>query len=604
MSVIKGILTKDYVLDDFYKVQFFIKDGRYAETYRVKGKDNKIYFLKLFKLSRLDRKSFDDQGNILEIEILKKVRHPKIVSYKSDGEIIINSQKFIYLILDYISGETLFEKISREPFRNILDIKKIILDILDALDYLHNLKEPIIHNEITPHNIMIDLSQLDYCSKIIDFGHARFYHQSNKSFSKESLNLYYTASECFNGLFSPQSDIFSVGVIMYQLIFGILPWYIKRQSQRDIQSEFEELLLIERDKPLSFNFIYKPPIGYTEELNLILKKALSNDLELRFKSAKEFIFALNGEIKIEDIDHLRLSVNNSSLEKKKTSKKKSHFGFEAIAGMNELKEKIKLDVIDALKYPDEYARYGLTIPNGLLLFGPPGCGKTFFAKCLAEEVGCEFLSLTPADLKSKYVNETQEKIAKLFSEAEKRAPIIIFIDEINEILPNRERDIHEMYKSAVNEFLAQMDRTAEKGIFIIGATNFPHNIDPAALRAGRLEKKFYVPPPDFEARKALFKMYLNNRPLDLGIDYEKLANLTQNYSCADIKLITDEAARFALKSKSRITMSILLEIIEKIPPTISISELLKYEEAKNIFDKESLTLKSKKTRMGFIPEED
>src|SRR5690606_25603090 len=123
-------------------------------------------------------------------------------------------------------------------------------------------------------------------------------------------------------------------------------------------------------------------------------------------------------------------------------------------------------------------------------------------------------------------------------EAEKEAPTIIFIDEINELLPHREGDSHEMSKSAVNEMLAQMDRTGERGIFVIGACNYPNMIDPAMLRAGRLEKKFYLPPPDFKTRKALFQKSLSERKsvLDFGIDYDKLADITENYVIADIEL--------------------------------------------------------------------
>lgn len=106
----------------------------------------------------------------------------------------------------------------------------------------------------------------------------------------------------------------------------------------------------------------------------------------------------------------------------------------------------------------------------MLLYGPPGCGKTFFAKHFAEEVGFNFICITPATLKSRYVNTTQENIAKMLEEAEQKAPTIIFIDEINELTPNRENDVHEMSRSAVNEMLAQMDRTGEKLIFIVGAT--------------------------------------------------------------------------------------------------------------------------------------
>ena len=188
----------------------------------------------------------------------------------------------------------------------------------------------------------------------------------------------------------------------------------------------------------------------------------------------------------------------------------------------------------------------------------------------------------------------------MFEEAEKNAPTIIFIDEINELLPNRDSDAHEMAKSAVNEMLAQMARTGEKGIFIIGATNYPDMIDPAMLRAGRLDKKFYLPPPDFEARKAIFEMTLKNRPLDFGLDYDRLAKLTENYISADItELIVPDAARLALKTKSRISMKILEEVIKNTKPSVPLHELKKYEVIKAKMDGENIEQKNERPRIGF-----
>ena len=126
-----------------------------------------------------------------------------------------------------------------------------------------------------------------------------------------------------------------------------------------------------------------------------------------------------------------------------------------------------------------------------------------------------------------------------------------------------------------------MDRTGEKGIFIIGATNYPHMIDPAILRAGRIEKKYYVGAPDKEARKALFKLYLSKRPYDFGLDYSKLADLTENYVSADIELIINDASRIALKNKSKITMDILIESIKNTQPSLSKNELERYINIKN-----------------------
>lgn len=263
-------------------------------------------------------------------------------------------------------------------------------------------------------------------------------------------------------------------------------------------------------------------------------------------------------------------------------KKKVGEGFAAIAGMEDLKKQLQEEVIEPLLHPEAYKRYGITIPNGMLLYGPPGCGKTFFAKHFAEEVGFNFICITPATLKSRYVNTTQENIAKMLEEAEQKAPTIIFIDEINELTPNRENDVHEMSRSAVNEMLAQMDRTGEKLIFIVGASNYPSQIDPAILRAGRLDRKYYIGVPDFSARKALFKHYLKNRPYDFGLNYEELAQLSENYVSADIQLIINDASRKAMHDGSNIMMKHLKEAILNTQPSLSKNELTKYDRIRNL----------------------
>lgn len=266
--------------------------------------------------------------------------------------------------------------------------------------------------------------------------------------------------------------------------------------------------------------------------------------------------------------------------------------------MHELKEQMQVEVIDALHNPEEYAKYGLTIPNGMLLYGPPGCGKTFFAKHFAEEVGFNFMLIKPSSLKSRFVNATQENIAQMFKDAEENAPTIIFIDEMNELVPNRDSDVHEMARSAVNEMLAQMDRTGEKGIFIIGATNYPDMIDPAILRAGRLDKKYYIGTPDLEARKLIFELYLKSRPYDFGLDYDRLSQLTENYVSSDIELIVNDASRIALHQRSKISMAILENVISKTKPSLTADELKKYLAIKSKMDGESSSFNSR-PRVGF-----
>jgi len=597
----QGILSKNFSVDEKYKILLFIKQSNNAESYRVKGNDGKLYFLKLFNFAKLHRTAFDAENNLLEIEFLKSIHHPNIVAYKDSGELIVEGKKFGFLVLDFIAGETLAERITRESISTIYDVKQIAEGVLNGLNYIHSLPEPIIHNEITPQNIMLDLSGDIPMAKIIDFGYARSFHQSTKAFNKEGLNLNYVASECFNNLYSPQSDLFSVGAVMYHLLFGIPPWFRDISEYMVDRVKMEDIILEKRKTTLSFPNIENEFVDFNDSILKVIKKALHQDPDCRFQSANEFIQALNGEIEIEDVDKVRIQKSEKEVrDNKKFSSQPKGSGFDSVSGMKELKHLLTVDVINALKNPEEYKKYGISFPNGILFYGPPRCGKTFFAKKFAEEVGYNYIYIKPSNLKSRYINATQENIAKMFEEAEKNAPSIIFIDEINELVPNRESDVHEMAKSAVNEMLAQMDRTGEKGIFIIGATNYPQMIDPAILGAGRLEKKVYIGPPDFELRKLLFENYLKNKPLDFGIDYEKLSRLTDNYVTADIELLVNEAAKKAMLNKQRVTMDILEQTIKHQKPTVSLSELRKFEGIRKKIEEDLEEEKpNERKRIGF-----
>ncbi len=559
------ILSKGQSIENKYIVTFFLKKGSYAETYRVKDQEGKTKLLKLFAYSKLDRTQFNADDAVLEIEILKQIKHPNLVKYCDNGELLVENQKYAFVILDFISGETLADKMKRDQTFNTYEAKDIISGVLNGLNYLHSLNNPIIHNDITNLNVMLDLSGKISIPKIIDFGYARYLSQSHKDFLKDCLNPFYQANEAFNKVFSVQSDVFSVGALYYHLLEGLPPWFVEISKYKAETVKLEDAVIGERKKSLRFSKITD------EHTQNIINKALQPNAENRFKNVNDFIKAINGKIEVQQISTLQQS------SKPKFKKAKKGQGFLAIAGMQDLKDTIKLDVIDALNEKERYAKYGLTIPNGMLLYGPPGCGKTFFAERMAEEIGFNFYQLKPSDIQSKFVNQTQEQIKNIFDEARENAPSIIFIDELDAVVPNRDNSsVNHMNSSAVNEFLAQMNNCGEDGIFIIGATNRPNSIDPAVLRAGRLDKVIYLPPPDFEARQLMFKLYLEKRPREVCLDYAELAKATENYVSSDIKFLCDEASRKALKIKSRISKEILLETIESNKPSISLKELNSY----------------------------
>lgn len=234
------------------------------------------------------------------------------------------------------------------------------------------------------------------------------------------------------------------------------------------------------------------------------------------------------------------------------------------------------DVIMALKERDGYATYGIPIPNGMLFYGPPGCGKTYIANKFAEEAGLNFRSVKPSDLASIYVHGTQEKVGELFKEARENAPMVLFFDEIDAMLPNRDNNLGHSYSAEVNEFLVQMGDCSKDGVFMIAATNRPDLIDPAVLRTGRMDKIIYIPPPDLEARRAMFQLHLEGRPVANDIDYVALAAETDGRVASDLEFLVNEAAREAFTRKEPITQADLLRSIKHNRPSVSATELDKY----------------------------
>jgi len=256
-------------------------------------------------------------------------------------------------------------------------------------------------------------------------------------------------------------------------------------------------------------------------------------------------------------------------------------GFDCVAGMNPLKSLLINEVIEPLLNPEKYKKFKLGIPNGILLFGPPGCGKTFIVKKLAEELGYNFYEMAPSSVATSYVHGAVGNIGKAFEMARLQAPSIVFIDEIEGLVPKREElgGHAETKKEEINEFLIQLNNAGASRILVVGATNRPHMIDTAILRSGRMDKRIFVGPPDFEARRDMFRICLSGRPYDKDIDFEKLARMTEKYVGSDIELIVTEATRAAVsKDKSMVDENMLVDSVKKFTPSITQEEIAYYEQ--------------------------
>jgi ATP-dependent 26S proteasome regulatory subunit len=243
-------------------------------------------------------------------------------------------------------------------------------------------------------------------------------------------------------------------------------------------------------------------------------------------------------------------------------------GLAKVAGMDDLKALLHDEVVSALREPDDLQAYGLTIPNGILLFGPPGCGKTYIARQLAEELNFFFKEVFPSEIGSTFIHETTLKIRETFDAASDHAPALLFVDEFEAMVPaRRSLGAHQHHTSEeVSEFLKQLESCAQRRIVLIAATNEPWKIDPAVLRTGRLDKLIYVPAPDAPARAAMLRFHLYGRRQCDGIDVVALSHALPGYSASDLKLLVDEAARRARKSRRPISEDDLRAAIRELVP--------------------------------------
>ena len=260
-------------------------------------------------------------------------------------------------------------------------------------------------------------------------------------------------------------------------------------------------------------------------------------------------------------------------------------GFDCVAGMQELKALLISEVIEPLRNPEKFLKFKLSIPNGILLYGPPGCGKTFIVKKLAEELNYHFFELSPSSVATPWVHGAVGNIAKVFEMAKMEAPAIIFIDEIEGLIPKREElgSHADIKKEEINEFLLQLNNAGANKILVVGATNRPQMIDTAILRSGRMDKRIFVGPPDFDARKDMFRIFLSGRPYDKDIDFDKMAKKTEFYVGSDIELIVTQSARLAVaKEKSFIDEQMLVDAMSKFKPSISKEDIAYYDQFTNL----------------------
>lgn len=227
---------------------------------------------------------------------------------------------------------------------------------------------------------------------------------------------------------------------------------------------------------------------------------------------------------------------------------KPDINFSYVGGLDDVKNEIRKVIVYPFQHPEIYEHYRKKIGEGILMYGPPGCGKTFIAKAAAGECGASFITLKVGEILSKWLGESEKNVKTAFEAAKKHQPSILFFDEIDAIGGKRD-ETTDAAKRVVNALLVELDgvTTTKDKRLVLAATNAPWDVDPALRRPGRFSKLLFLPPPDLESRKQIFKLGTKDRPLEADLDFDELAERTDGYSSADVIQICDEAADIPLE---------------------------------------------------------
>ena len=401
---------------------------------------------------------------------------------------------------------------------------------------------------------------------------------------EDEYTICYMAPERSSNPANASSDIFSATAIFYRLLTGHAPWHsvceqVKSPRQRQIVLKWER----QTNMP--------DMSGLPKVLQDMLRRGMALNPQDRFRYAIDIYETIdlmtNDELEIQAAPE---PAARSKVEPQKVTssagipasnttfafRKGNGNGFKDIAGMTDIKNMLSDDVLFVLRNREQAKRYRLDTLNGLLLYGPPGCGKTYLAEKFAEEAGTNFIIVNASDLGSPYIHGTQEKIAQLFNQAKQNAPAVVCLDEFDAMVPDRSSRSGEQTANEVNEFLTHLNNCSKDGIFVIALTNRPDKIDPAVLRSGRLDKMVYVPLPDSDTRKEIFHIHLQGRPYEAdNLDWNKLSAMSDGLVSSDIALVVNEAARKAARENKLITEEMLEDSLHHISPSVK-SDMVRY----------------------------
>lgn len=559
-----------------YVVDSFIKKGIIAESYSVLGSDDMRYFMKVYELSSIPREQLFEDKEVYEIHLCKELdtdENQNVVRYVDNGEVKKGNAVYHYIVTEFYRGMLLYDAVRQEGTFDLEDAVQITLCVLSGLSYIHS--RAMLHNDIRPSNIMLqELEDGMLMPTIIDLGHISYMVQGRPTFADEDLMPYFRAPETFRAVYTVKSDIFSTGALLYFLLFGKSPWEV--MDLRTLGKDKQKIAVAVKKARKQDLVLETEEVKLPDYLKAILLKALAKNPDDRFASAAEFGHALIEQVMPELAKRMEDDENKPQTEVHGqdnnnpiiTFKKGSGSGFDNVTGRDELKEQLRKEVLFALQNPDKAQLYKLPTINGVLLYGPPGCGKSLVLSSFAEELGFNYTIIRGPELGHIYQEGVLDNLQRIFDAAEIKAPFVICIDELEFVAPNPNAEGEENVTPQISALYGMMNECSKKGILVVATTNRPDLIDQSIMRIGCFDRVFFVPQPDFEARKDIFREHLNDRPCE-ELDFDELSRMSDDFNAGDITEAVNEAAMTAAYNDVPISQKILVDVLKYKNPTYS-----------------------------------
>ena len=572
-----------------YVIHSFVKKGAVAESYTVLGPDDMMYFMKIYDFRSIPREQLFEGKEVYEIQLCKELNtdeNQNVVRYVDNGEVRKGNATYHYLVTEFYRGTLLLDAVREDGRFDLEDAVQITLCVLTGLTFIHS--RALIHNDIRPSNIMLqEMEDGMLMPTIIDLGHISYMVKGRPTFADEDLMPYFRAPETFRSVYTVKSDIFSTGALLYFLIFGKSPW--EEMDLRTLDGDKQKIADAVKKARKKDLVLETEEVQLPDYLKAILLKALAKKPEDRFASAAEFAQALYEQVMPELAKRMEDEAPNAAPQEDAQSqdnsgptitfKKGSGSGFDNVTGRDELKEQLRKEVLFALQNPEKAKLYRLPAINGVLLYGPPGCGKSLVLESFAEELGFNYSIIKGVEMGHIYQDGVLDNLQRVFDAAEIKAPFVLCFDELEFIAPNPNGEGEDSnITQQISALFGMMNECSKKGILVVATTNRPDLIDQAIMRVGCFDRVFFVPQPDFEARKDIFMDHLKDRPCE-ELDFDELAKMSDDFNAGDITEAVNEAAMTAAYNDVPISQKILIDVLKYKNPTYSTKTRIGFNKA-------------------------